>query len=96
MWIFSSNGKELINTDHVTRLFVNDLPDCVLMGADFGGIKPAKLGKYYDIKTAKAILGDIYQALEAGCEVFMMPDNGVDEPTPRKIMDSRVKRKGGS
>lgn len=96
MWIMSGDGETLVNADRVNRIFINNVGDAVLIGADFGGEKPARLGRYCQQQTAREELEAIADALFEGRKWYAMADDKIDTPTPRKIMDSRVKRKGGS
>lgn len=95
MWVLGGSG-ELVNLDRVNRLFTNNLGDCTLIGADFGpGQKPGNLGKYEQEKTAKELIAQIAQAMADERILYIMPDNHYDVVNT-KIMDSRVKRRGGS
>ena len=97
MWVLAGDGSTLINLDRAKRVFLNTLPDVTMIGADFGnGDKPACIGKYYDADTARAAIYAIGQALADDKPYYIMDDNRQDAPTARKIMDSRVKRRGGS
>jgi hypothetical protein len=92
----SSDGETLVNLDRVNRIFINDAGDAVLIGADFGAEKPARLGRYCQVQTAREELTAILDAMMDNRAYYAMPDDRIDSPTPRKIMDSRVRRKGGS
>ena len=96
MWILNGNGNELINTDHVRRIFVNAQADFVLLGADFGAEKIGRIARYNRADTAREELDDIAQAIMDGRDMYIAHDDHIDAQTPRKIMDSRVRRKGGS
>lgn len=97
MWVLSGDGSTLINLDRAKRVFLNTMPDVTMIGADFGGSeKVACIGKYYNVDTARSEIYAIGQALADDKAYFIMDDNRRDAPTARKIMDSRVKRRGGS
>lgn len=97
MWIISGNGMEMINADRVTRFFINHVADVWLIGATYDGSdKVMSIGKYDTEAFARQTLTAIAAAMSDDAAYYIAPDNHIDAPTPRKIMDSRVKRKGGS
>ena len=95
MWILSGNGREMVNSDCIKRIFINVQPDVTLVGAEVGTAKPACLGKYDQVQTAEGELANILQAIMDDRNYIMSGDRS-DTHGPRKIMDSRVKRRGGS
>ena len=97
MWVLSGNGEQMINMAQVRRVFLNRVGDAVLVGANYGDeAKVASLGKYREMDTAKRVLYDLVTSMDGGREFFIMPANGYDVVYESRIMDSRVKRKGGS
>jgi hypothetical protein len=99
MWILSGNGRELVNLEHVHRIFIaSPEQDCFLIGADFGNTngKCGNMGKYNRDETAREELANISQALMDERDIYYMAQDNFDAATPRKVMDSRVKRRGGS
>jgi hypothetical protein len=97
MWVLSGSGEQIINMAQVRRVFLNRVGDAVLVGANYGDeAKVASLGKYREMDTAKRILYDLVTAMGDGREFFIMPENAYDVIYESRIMDSRVKRRGGS
>lgn len=97
MWVLSGSGEQIINMAQVRRVFLNRVGDAVLVGANYGDeAKVASLGKYREMDTAKRILYDLVTAMGDGREFFIMPENVYDVIYEGRIMDSRVKRRGGS
>ena len=69
----------------------------VLIGADLReSSKIAPLGKYREMETARRVLADLITSFTGDTDFYIMPNNGYDVVYESRIMDSRVKRRGGS
>ena len=97
MWVLSGDGMQMVNLDHAKRVFLNDLGDNVLIGVDLrDSSKIAPLGKYREMETARRVLADLITSFTGDTDFYIMPNNGYDVVYESRIMDSRVKRRGGS
>lgn len=102
MWILSGDSTELVNLDHVERIFTAQLNDETFgVTATFNRDKEVRdkaicgMGKYESMVTAKQILCEIGQAILDQRDYFIMPEVRYDKPQPH-IQDARTKRRGGS
>lgn len=53
------------------------------------------LGRYVTKDAAMKCVDEIAWAIDRGAKIYRMPSSLFDQPT-EKVMDSRVKRRGGS
>lgn len=98
MYIMTSNGTQIINSDFVERFAIAEKPDAALILASYTSAPtppPVTIGRYKDKKEAKEALGDMLLALSNKDECFTMPDSVLNFEEHIKN-DARTKRKGGS
>ena len=96
MWIMVPSGDAMINSDRCGRFVIVEKCDAILVSAQVDhSDKVATICKCECKTTAWDVLDDIAHALARGDAVWYAPSNFADRTMP-KIMDSRVKRRGGS
>lgn len=100
MWILYDGGRGLLDSAKAVRLYAAKGVGAFVVGADMGNRGDGRgivLGAYLNEDTAREILVEIGYGIDAGRELFVMPDDKYDLVQPEKrIHDSRVKRRGGS
>lgn len=96
MIIMSSDGKQLLNSEHIERYCLADKSDAVLVVASYSDSRPpVTMGRYANMDEASRALGQLYVACASGDAYFDMPDSTLYHEGHRK-RDARTKRKGGS
>lgn len=95
MWIMTSNGKSLLDTQYVERFNLAEKPESTLIVAGYGEDRVVAVGRYADKREATEVLGDLYAALVGGAKGYVMPDSAAYHPE-QQIKDARVRRRGGS
>lgn len=95
MWIMSGDGTSLVNAEHYDRIELVYKGDAWLISAFTQDGSPKTLGKFVTKTEALRTMQELVSAYDRMSETFVMPENLYDRPMP-KIMDARVKRRGGS
>lgn len=98
MYVMTSNGAQIINSDFVERFVIVEKPDAALILASYTSANeppPVTIGRYKDRKEAQDALEDMFSALASKFDCYTMPDSVLffEEHTKK---DARTKRKGGS
>lgn len=96
MYILNYTENQIINTDLVERICLQEKNDATLIILSYGDQRaPIVAGRYKDMGEARNILKDLFTSMAGGQTYYYMPDSRLfGEETIRK--DARIKRKGGS
>ena len=96
MYILNYAKMQIINTDFVERICVQEKNDAALIILSYGDQRaPIVVGRYKDTGEAKEVLEDLFTSIAGGQAYYFMPDSRLfGEETVKK--DARIKRKGGS
>lgn len=98
MYVMTSNGAQIINSDFVERFVLAEKPDAALILASYTSANeppPVTIGRYKDREEAQGVLSDLFSALASKFDCYTMPDS-VLFFEQRLIKDARTRRKGGS
>lgn len=94
MYILTSDGKNIIDSNFVERFCVVKKPDAVLIIASYSADRAVTIGKYADEKEALGAFRGLFASITSGTDYKM--DDSVMFHGERWARGARTKRKGGS
>lgn len=95
MFVMSGDRKSIVNINRYDRVEVNNPGENWLVSAYTESAHPKTLGRYHQREVAETEMYRLCDAIRKGENVYEMAENGFDLPR-EKVMDSRVRRRGGS
>lgn len=96
MWILTSDGKSIVDSNFVERFCLVEKPDAVLIVASYSAERIVTIGRYADKKEAVSALTDLQINLVGNsCSPYIMMDSILYHGEQWR-RDARVARRGGS
>ncbi len=97
MYILTSNGKSIVDSNFVERFCLVEKPDAWLVVASYSESRIVTIGRYANREEADSAFSSLFNDLagSSGTYAFTMPDSVLYHEEEWK-RDARTKRRGGS
>lgn len=96
MWIMTSDGKSIVDSNYVERFCLVEKPDAVLIVASYSAERIVTIGRYADKKEAVSALADLQINLVGNSSSPYIMADSILYHGERWIRDARATRRGGS